>query len=198
MNQVELSAAALHEWSRHVDAVLRGVSHALNNRSAALSALIQLADDSEPADTLRSILASELDRVTQLAAAIRTVGAPRAGEEAFSPGDAAAEAQQVLVLHADQRDATTQFEANSAPPIRVQRALFVRALIVLAATAARDTRNVRIAISASEDDVVVSADGAKAESAFVEEAARLMGGAAIPGLGFRVPSLAALRRREGS
>jgi hypothetical protein len=85
-------------------------------------------------------------------------------------------------------------------PIRVQRALFVRALIVLAATAGRDNPKVRVEISAEDTDLVIRAASPHA-SAFLQDAARMMGGDAIdtPGiLGFRLPSLAEVRRREGS
>lgn len=196
----ELSAAAQKEWNGHVEAVLRGVAHALNNRAAALSALVQLSDDGEPASTLRSILASELDRVSELAAAIRSVGTPRTGEEAFSPTDAAAEAADVLALHSDQRDATTPIEASGARPIRTRRALFVRALIVLAANAGRADPRASLTILSSEDDVSVRVnDATPVASAFIAEIARAMGGDELDsGRGFRLPTLAALRRREGS
>lgn len=195
-----LSAGALEEWSNHVEAVLRGVAHALNNRAAALSALIQLSDDSEPAPTLRSILATELDRVIGLAAAMRAISAPRSGEEAFAATDAVAEALQVLSLHADQRDATTGIDAQDAAPVRVHRWMFVRALIVLAANAGRTNTNVRIEIRSSGDSLIVRvANETPAPSLYVQEIARAMGGEALSdGQGFRVPTLAAIRQREGS
>lgn len=195
-----LSADAQREWNAHVDAVLRGVAHALNNRAAALSALVQLADDHEPATTLRGILENELQRVTGLAAAIRSIGTPREGEEAFAPGDAAAEAIEVLKLHADQRELSRTIESRDAPPIRVQRALFVRALIVLAANAGRDNPQARVELLSRGDDLVVRVEGATpAASAYVREIAHAMGGEALnEGRGFRVPTLAALRQRGGS
>lgn len=200
--QPELSAAALEEWNRHVEAILRGVAHALNNRAAALSALIQLADDSEPAPTLRSIMATELDRVTDLAAALRIIGTPRAGVEAFAAADAASEALQVLALHSDLRDAITGTDARDAAPVRVHRWMFVRALIVLAANAGRVNANVRVEIRSSGDHLVVrvaSETPPPAASPYVQEIARAMGGEVLSeGQGFRLPTLAALRQREGS
>ena len=199
-NGPSLSAGALEEWSLHVEAILRGVAHALNNRAATLSALIQLADDSEPAPTLRAILATELERVMGLAAAIRSVGTPRTGEEAFAPSDAVAEALQVLALHADQRDATTVIDARDAAPVRVRRWMFVRALIALAANAGRASANVRIEIRPSGDDLVVRMESeSPAPSLYVQEIVRAMGGdMTSDGKGFRLPTLAALRQREGS
>ena len=194
----ELGAAAQEEWNGHVDAVLRGVSHALNNRAAALSALVQLADDAEPPDMLRGILATELERMTELAAAIRSIGTPRAGEEAFTPGDAATEAQAVLGLHAEQREASTQISALGSRPVRTRRPLFVRALIALGANAGRVNPRAVVEITSSEHEVTVRSDDAPA-SAYVAEVARAMGGEAIDeGRGFRLPTLAAVRQREGS
>lgn len=195
-----LGAAAQQEWNDHVESVLRGVAHALNNRAAALAALIQLAEDSEPAITLRGILESELERVGGLTAAIRSIGSPRGGDEAFAPADAAAEAMAVLKLHADQREVATRIEARGAPPIRVRRALFVRALIVLGANAGRAGAQARVELTAAGDDLLVRVDGATPQaSPFVRETAPALGGEALDdGRGLRLPSLAALRRREGS
>jgi hypothetical protein len=193
-----LSALAQQEWNGHVEAVLRGVAHALNNRSAALSALIQLSDDGEPAPTLRAILAGELDRVTGLAAAIRSIGTPRSGEEAFAPGDAANEAMTVLQLHADMRDVPAQFDIRDAAPVRVHRWMFVRSLIVLAANAGRS--GARVELGAAGDDLVARVNGATPPpSVYVSEVARAMGGEPLDeGRGFRLPTLATIRRREGS
>lgn len=194
----ELSAAAQLEWNGHVEAVLRGVAHALNNRAAALSALIQLSDDGEAAPTLRTILATELDRVTGLAAAIRSIGTPRAGEEAFAPGDAANEAREVLQLHADMRDVPSQFDIRDAAPVRVHRWMFVRSLIVLAVNAGHS--GARIELGSAGDDLVARVKGASPPpSVYVREVARAMGGEALDeGRGFRLPTLATVRRREGS
>lgn len=195
-----LSASAQGEWNAHVEAVLRGVAHALNNRAAALSALIQLADDNESPATLRGILDNELERVTGLAASIRAIGTPRDGEEAFAPGDAAAEAMDVLKLHAEQRELSTVIESHAAPPVRARRGLFVRALIVLGANAGRADPRARVELHAAGDALVAHVEGATpAASAFVQEIARAMGGDGInEGRAFRIPTLAALRQREGS
>src|SRR3954470_16965011 len=86
----QLSEQAVREWQRHVEAVMRGLAHAVNNRAAALSAVLELSSepDDDPATT-RSILSSELSRVRELADVIRIMGPPRGGVEAFSPEDAA-------------------------------------------------------------------------------------------------------------
>jgi hypothetical protein len=203
----ELSAAALREWSHTVECVMRGIAHALNNRAAALSAVIELARDptDDPVAT-SSILGSELERVQALGAAIRSMGKPRAGEEAFAPRDAAEEALEVLKLHAEQRERTITFDASSAPPTRVPRWMFVRSLIALAVAGSRgllaSTTNLRITIVEDGDSIVASVDGAYTPSTtaspYMCELARAMGGEPLDKpLGFRVPTLTALRRREG-
>src|SRR5688572_9513570 len=95
--RTELSAAALQEWTSHVENVLRGVAHALNNRAAALSAVMELAKDpTEDTDVVGSILSSEMERVTELVAVVRSVGVPKQSAEAFAPADVAATAVAVL------------------------------------------------------------------------------------------------------
>src|SRR5437764_11590217 len=113
-----LSADALQEWGQHLESVMRGIAHALNNRAAAISAVIELARDvdEEPPAT-GSILATELERVNELAAVVRTIGPPRGGVEAFAPRDASEEALVVLRMHAQQRDRVILIEASDAPPI---------------------------------------------------------------------------------
>ena len=201
----DLSAPALAEWSRHVDHVLRGVAHALNNRAAALSAVIELS--TEPAEdppVIRAILGTELERVGDLVKVVRTIAAPRAGLEAFAVRDAAAEAAATLELHAEQRDRMVAIEALDPTPIRAHRWMFVRALIAAAAgvpTTPGSHTPAAITVAAEGDWVVVSANGpasAARASALVTELARAMGGGPLEDrYGFRVPTLAALRRREG-
>lgn len=200
------SAAALDEWTWHVESMLRGIAHALNNRASAISALMELAGepDDDPAVT-RSILATELERVTDLASVVRVIGAPRSGgSEALSPADVAAEASGALRLHAEQRERVILIEAHGAPPARVPRWMFVRALIALAASGASlddRARTVRIAIVAEGDwlvaRLVVGAPAARC-SPYAGELASAMGGGPLDeGCGFRLPTLEAIRRREG-
>jgi hypothetical protein len=191
--------AALEEWSRVVEDALRGIAHSLNNRAAALSAAIELASDpTEDAGIVASILTPELARVSELVAIVRTVSVPRPSE-AFLPVEASKDALAVLRIHPDHRERRFSFRGGQATPIRVPRWLFARALIVLGVLAAR--RNTEIEISAEErgDWIEVRAGGSVDESAYLAEAAQAMGGETLPGdgAGFRVPTLAAIRRREG-
>jgi hypothetical protein len=202
---LELSAAALGEWNQTVENVLRGIAHALNNRAAALSAVIELSKDptDDPAAT-SSILTSELERVQSLGSVIRSIGHPRAGAEAFAPRDAAEEALEVLMLHAEQRDRTITIDASAAPPTRAPRWMFVRSLVALAVGGSRGLSpgtNLRISITEDGEWIVARIESASSQSPvaspYMCELARAMGGAPLEQApGFRVPALTALRRRE--
>lgn len=212
---VLLSAAAHDEWARNVEEVLLGVAHALNNRAAALSAVMELSTEppEDPA-VIRSILESELDRVQGLSRVMRAMGAPRSGEEAFAPGDAVAEVLAVMAHHARHRDRAVAIDASGATPIRVPRWMFVRSLIALAATVAQsgaetpNDESLRGIVIREEGDWLVThaagAPGRLPPSVLMTELARAMGGEPLTAsedgsgrVGFRVPTLREVRRREG-
>ena len=202
----DLSAAALREWSGHVESVMRGVAHSLNNRAAALSAMIELSKDpAEDTAVIASIMCTELDRVQSLVAIVRSMGPPRKGIEAFAPHEAVEEALAVLALHGEHRERPVTIDASSAPPTRVPRWMFVRSLVALGAAAAHGVGGkvpVHIAVVGDGQWVVARVDGANAGavhlSPYAAELARAMGGDVLESRdGFRVPTLAALRQREG-
>ena len=189
------SAAALEEWSGHVDAILRGISHALNNRAAALSGAIQLSRDPDSAEALPAILEPELSRVTELVAALRTFAAPRSAVEAFAPSDAAADAAAVLAFHSEQRERGATIDATATAPLRTHRWMFVRSLIALGGS----TSGAPVTVRDDGDAVLVAADGAALSSSYARELATAMGGSPLSGprAGFRIPTLESIRRREG-
>ena len=197
-----LSATAAAEWSSCVESVLRGVAHALNNRAATLAALVELT--SEPAEhpsVLREILTTEQERVRDLVHVARILAMPPAEPEALMPADAARDVSQVLEHHPGLRDGAVHFDASGASPVRVPRWAFVRALIALAVGLPGATRAAprRITIVTEGDWLVVSADRDQAPiPALASELARGMEGEPLPGrYGIRLPTLDALRRREG-
>jgi hypothetical protein len=197
-----LSAEAIVEWNGHVESVLRGIAHALNNRAAALSALMELTSEPpEDPPVIRSILGTELDRVQSLVGVLRSVATRRGAVEAFTPGDAAAEAAAVLDVVTELRDMTLQFDVQRAEPVRVARWMFVRSLIALGAGISRPSgaQESRIMLSAGDEWLEVSAsDTGQRPSLLVSELASAMGGEVFADrYGFRIPTLAALRRREG-
>jgi hypothetical protein len=197
-----LSAAATAEWSRHVERVLSGVAHGLNNRAAALAALVELT--SEPAEqpaVLREILNTEQQRVRDLVHAVRTIGESRGTAEALLPADVVSDVVIVLEQHPDLRDGTVQIDATQGSPIRAPRWTLARALLALAAGLTGGTRAKprRLVLTTEGDWLIVTADdGAVRTSTLATELARQMGGEPLDGrYGVRLPTLAALRRREG-
>ena len=202
-SRADLSAEALSEWSRHVDNILRGIGHALNNRAAALSAVLELArDPTEEPSVYASILSTEVARVADLVTTVRALGALKKSDDAFTTAEAVAEAQVTLRNHPLARDRRVSFDPVAAPPLRVPRWMFVRALIALGANAMQASADTMIHVIADgEDWVVVRAHATGVEvkqGVYVAEIARAMGGEAMrDGTGFRVPSLAAVRKREG-
>lgn len=199
------SDAALREWNQHVEAMMRGIAHALNNRAAALSAVLELSSEPDGASdhaVTKNILRTELSRVRELAEIVRLVGPPRAGTEAFAPDEAAQQAVAVLRLLTDQGERITIVDARGAPPVRAERWMFVRALVVLGATARVDATTdpvpIRVAGDADSLEVRLAAEHApSAASVYLAELVRAMGGEMLSTRGFRVPTLAALRQREG-
>lgn len=178
---------------------MRGLAHALNNRAAALSAVIELSrePDDDP-DATRQILEGEMARLQELVAAVRAIGAPRAGVEAIMPADLAGELRNLLDLHAELRDRNVAIDVVAPPPVRVERWMLSRALLALAATTppAPGERTVTLTLAA-EGDWLVARTRAEPASLYMKELARAMGGEQLPdGSGFRVPTLEAVRQRE--
>jgi hypothetical protein len=196
-----LSAAALAEWDGHMESVLRGVAHALNNRAASMSALMTLCMEPDyTRESTQVMLSAEVERLRDLVSVVRAIGAPKGGIEAFDPADAARSASAVLALHAAFRDRTVTMNAKAAP-VRAQRWQYVRALIVLAGRAAAADRQRAIVLELSEvgDWVHAAVAGEKnGASPYLDEIAVALGGETLSDAsGFRIPTLAALRRREG-
>lgn len=194
----QVTAESLREWGHHVESVLRGLAHALNNRAAALSAVIELSSepDDDPAAT-RQILVEEMSRVQDLVKVVRAVGVPRPGSEAIAPGDLAPEIQSVLALHADLKDRTVRIDGSAAPAVRVPRWMLARALVSLAASAVPPAgeRSVTLTIGEDGDWMVARVPGGR--SGYANELAAAMGGEPLADAsGFRIPTLEAIRRRE--
>jgi len=162
---------------------------------AFLRALGMIKGAAAAANQDLGLLEPEMSRVVELAGAIRALGAPKAGDEAFSPRDAATEAATILALHAEQRERGVVIDASATSPLRTQRWMFVRALIALGAS----TSGAPVTIKDDGDAVLVVADGRAQSSAYARELATAMGAASLTGprAGFRIPTLAAIRQREG-
>lgn len=198
-----LGEAALREWQSIAEQVMRGIVHSLNNRSAALSAVLELSRDAgDDATGVVSILSTEIQRVAELSRLGRTLAVPRDVEEAIDVAHAAEEAALVLRFHAGLRERTVTIVASGAPPVRAAKWRLVRALVTLGCSAGEavpDRGSASVVVTGEGDWLVARAANAPgAPSAYTVAMARAMGGDALEReLGFRVPSLAAIRRREG-
>jgi hypothetical protein len=109
----------------------------------------------------------------------------------------------VLELHASHRDHPAVIEPATETPVRVPKWMFVRSLIALAASASEYCNaGARIEIVDDGDWIVTRAHGVSRDCAdvspYAAELARAMGGLSERAdvCGFRIPSLAAIRRRE--
>lgn len=203
-DEITLSVDALREWERHVEDVLRGVAHALNNRAASVSAVLELTMESDRSDSAtRNLLAAEVKRLHELVAIVRTVGTPRDAVESFDARDAIAAARGVLSLHAALRERTIAVDAPLPSPVRTRQWMFTRAVVALAARASgAGPGSTTIFLAESGEWVEVRAaatSGAPGgRSRYADEMARVMGGEPLAtASGFRLPTLTELRRREG-
>ena len=199
----DLSAAALREWGSIVEGVLRGIAHSLNNRASAISAVLDLSrDPDDESSAVGAILGREMERGQELVNVVRAIGTPLPRSAAFSMDEAAADAARVLALHADLRDRTVAFDVGAAPT-RVPRWMCVRALIALAAHATHGAPARTITLSAVEEGDwillrVRERGDAADQSPYTAEVVAAMGGELLAdAFGFRIPTLAAVRRREG-
>jgi hypothetical protein len=199
-----LSAAALREWEGHVESVLRGVAHALNNRAAAVSGVVELWNVPGETSSNRALLEGEVHRIRDLVGAVRAIGSHGGQVESFEPTEAATAARVIIGLHADLRERSITIDSASAPPLRTAKWMLVRTLVALAAAAAVSGNRSGVAtitIRGEAGWVVIRAAGVGLTpelTPYVLEMARAMGGEPLADVpGFRLPSLAELRRREG-
>lgn len=196
------------EWSTLTDALLRGVAHALSNRTGALTALRDLG--ASEAET-RELLAGEIERLTQLIRLLRLVpGEPTASPEALDVPATVADAVAVLGLHPQIREVRwTIATAGTPQPVRAERWVLLRSLLLLLAGALADAvsqgaRELRVTTTGDEQAtaLVVGADQTtrwREPTAYARTLADRMGAALswdAGALELRLPTLAEARRRE--
>ncbi len=200
------------DWESLTDALLRGVAHALSNRTGALTALRDLGvSDAES----RELLGGEIERLTRLIDLLRLLPAETASTaEALDVAALARDAVAVLALHPQGREVRWTTPVIGTPqPARTERWVLLRCLLLLCAGAlddgiAQGARELQVTTAGDAEATTVavtSADGeptrwrdpgagarmlAERAGAFVSRSAR--------GLELRLPTLAALRRQEGA
>lgn len=131
--------AASDDWTDLVDGLLRGLGHALSNRVAGIAALVDIAADGESSAEsdaeMRELMSGELDRLQSLNRLVKLLPRERMPlAEATVVSDVAADAVAVLALLPAAR--STQWEVRvdaAAQPVRVERWVLLRALVLAAA-----------------------------------------------------------------
>lgn len=200
------------DWSSLTDALLRGVAHALSNRAGALTALRDLGSSD---DEGRELLGGEIERLAQLLRLLRLVPAePGASPEALDVAAVVRDAVAVLGLHPQARDLRWTLPVVGTPqPVRAERWVLLRALLLLCAGAladstARGASELAVTTSGDASTTVVSIGGDDATatrwrepSAYARALATRLGAGLSWDEGpleLRLPTLGELRRVEAA
>lgn len=195
--------AGCEAWLAASDGLVAGVHHALNNRVATMSALVQLASlDPEPGPDALRALREELER---LAGTLRLVGMlPRRPGEGPIPLQLPDLLPDVLALarqHRELRDVEVAVELPPGlPPVLAPETALAHALLALlvgAGAAARGRGAARAEVRVSADDRWVSLEAEPADPAGLAALFAAAGGgaeAAGARMVARLPTLAEGRR----
>ena len=120
-------------WPRVADRIIHGISHSLNGRITALSSVLYfLQSRSEDIPSLSSLLEPEVEQLEEANHFLRLLPDDGLGAELLAPGEVLPRLSRALSM---QRGLETTEVALDVPPevpgIRVDRALFVRAVLLL-------------------------------------------------------------------
>lgn len=220
MNTGPDGVAARSRWQEVQDELLRGITHALSNRVATLSAAAYMLEfgDVTPEQAAASMRA-ESERIDELLQLLRRLPAREEFElEPVSPGELIEDAVALHGFHCDLRDVpvAVDVEADVLPVLVEPHALRQALLLALSTakrTAARDAQGqpatTRIRVSGDADRVVLHVHGtrehpapfdtlAEREREAMQQCLAGAGGAVRPlddgGWGIELPSLLAARR----
>lgn len=195
-------------WHEEIDALIRGIAHALSNRAAALSLAAESVDDADPElrTESRERLTSEVARLGEVTELLKLLPMEGVGRpEAFQVDEVVASAVALHRHHLGLRAVPLDVVVGeNVPPVRVERRILLRALVLLlsAARRAAQTRDetVRLSIDGAADRVSIgTTTPVSSVGRELEQLASRMGGLAVggpAGLRMEIPSLAALRARE--
>jgi hypothetical protein len=200
------AASQSDDWATISNELLQGLIHALNNRMAALGALVELARlDDEEGDSLEGI-AEELTLLGEVNALFALLPERRSEPEALELSSALDDALRLHAHHPRLRRVTCEIRCDDAlSPVRAPRWALVRALVLLVHAAKQagestpEQAGATIHLLADGPDVAVRAEiPAQPFEEFVALAARC--GARVQrdgaALTLRLPTLEELRRRE--
>ncbi|HTK50047.1 MAG TPA: hypothetical protein VL328_18835 [Gemmatimonadaceae bacterium] len=203
-----MADAAPHpdDWSTISNELLHGLVHALNNRMAALGALVELARlGDEPGDTLEG-LSDELTMLGQVNALFALLPERRSEPEALELSAALDDALRLHAHHPRLRHVGCEALVDDAlSPVRAPRWALVRALVLLVHAAKRAGESLQdrgvatIQLRADGPEVVVRVEAPGTPAAELLALAERCGARAEregDALTLRLPTLAELRRRE--
>lgn len=180
-------------WATLLEALLRGIIHALSNRAAGVLALAEIPPAEHDAESL-GMLPHEGRRMQELLRLVKLLPAePAAVPAALVADEVMADALAIMMLHPSGRELTWHVaESRAAQPVRVERWVLLRALLLLM-DAARE-RAAAGGIRAVELRLSDSADSAAAVVALsVADADR----SRLPAEAIGDPYLASLVQRLG-
>ncbi len=149
-------------WFETIDAIVRGLGHALNNRALALSATIESLDPKRPiGSTLSSGLTREAERLTEQLRHLRALPfAVGAESMPLLLSDVLASAIQLHRAHASLGNVPVYLEGTAAtPPVLAPESSLVHAtLVLLTALKAHASPGgvVRIGCDGTPDAVVIT------------------------------------------
>lgn len=202
-------------WPALLEALLRGIGHALSNRVAGLLALAEIPPDEHDDESL-GLLPHEAQRLQELLRVVKLLPADRAAKPgALMLDDVIGDGCTVMALHPSGREITwSAAGAGGAQPVRVERWMLLRALLLMmdvcrewALAAGSRAATVRVGdggdgATSLLEVAVVGGDGAAARSlgdgSYLATLVEQLGGTLRVGetLTLALPTLAELRRRE--
>ena len=135
-----MTEQATDRWLDTTDAVLRGIAHHLSNRTGTIGAVAEALIAANPSDPLAAALVREAAELDLTLRAVRLMSLePGRPAEPVRPADLLADAQRLLTMHGDARDASLDTGGlEAAPPVRVRVGPSVHALLLLLVAAAGD------------------------------------------------------------
>jgi hypothetical protein len=202
----QTGAPVVGDWNTLSDELLQGLVHALNNRVAALSALVELARlGDEEADPL-TVLPSEIALLHGVSGLFGLLPERSSEPEALELPLVLDDAMRLHEHHPRLRSERCIVVREGTPlPVRVPRWALLRVLVMLIHAAKRSTRSVQgrggtaIRVVGDPDTLSVHVETRAEPSPYlIALAARCGGTCAREGdeLVLRLPSILELRRRE--